>query len=130
MNYFISTVIKGKSFDKVIESVKSELAGEGFGVPSEIDIQKTLKNKINVDFRKYRILGACNPEFAHRALQNERNIGVLLPCSIVVQEHEQGNIEVAAVEPVSSMMAVGNDEVQKVAGEISARLARVIKKIT
>jgi uncharacterized protein (DUF302 family) len=130
MSYFFSTVIKDKSFDEVIDLVKSELGKEGFGVPSEVDMQATFKAKLDVDFRKYRILGACNPAFAKKAIENEKNLGVLLPCSVVVQEHDNGEIEVAAVEPLSSMMAVDNAVVQEVATEINRRLERVIENLS
>jgi len=129
MSYYFSTVLKNKSFDKVIEEVKSELGKEGFGVPSEIDMQATFKQKINVDFRKYKILGACNPAFAHKAVENEKNIGVLLPCSVIVQEHDNGETEVAAVDALASMMSVDNPVVQEVATEIARRLERVIENL-
>lgn len=130
MNYFISTILKGKSFEEVIEKVKTELANEGFGVPSEIDMQDTFKKKINTDFRKYKILGACNPKYAYKAVQSEKNIGVLLPCSVVVQQHENGDVEVAVVEALASMMAVKNNTIKEIATEISHRLERVIENIT
>lgn len=130
MKYYINTVIKDKSFNEVLDLVKTELAKEGFGVPSEIDMQKTFKEKINVNFRKYRILGACNPTYALKAVDNESNIGVLLPCSVVIQEHENGEIEVAAVHPLSSMMAVANNVVQEVATEITHRLEKVIENLS
>jgi uncharacterized protein (DUF302 family) len=129
MSYFFSTVIKDKSFDDVIDLVKTELGKEGFGVPSEVDMQATFKAKLDVDFRKYRILGACNPAFAKKAVESEKNLGVLLPCSLVVQENDNGEVEVAAVEPLSSMMAVDNAVVQEVATEISRRLERVIENL-
>lgn len=129
MSYYFSTVLKNNSFEKAIEKVKSELGKEGFGVPSEIDMQTIFKQKAHIDFRKYRILGACNPVFAHKAVESERNIGVLLPCSVVVQERENGEIEVAAVDPLASMMAVDNPEVQEVATEIYRRLERVIENL-
>lgn len=129
MSYFFSTVLKNKSFEEVIENVKAELGKEGFGIPSEVDMQSTFKMKLGIDFRKYRILGACNPEYARKAVESEKNLGVLLPCSIVVQEHENGEVEVAAVDPLASMMAVSNPVVQEVATEITRRLERVIDKL-
>lgn len=129
MSYFFSTVLKNKSFEKVIENVKTELGKEGFGIPSEVDMQSTFKMKLGIDFRKYRILGACNPEYARKAVESEKNLGVLLPCSIVVQEHENGEVEVAAVDPLASMMAVSNPVVQEVATEITHRLERVIDNL-
>ncbi len=130
MSYFFSTVIKDRDFDEVVNLVKSELGKEGFGVPSEVDMQATFKAKLDVDFRKYRILGACNPGFAKKAIESEKNLGVLLPCSVVVQEHDNGDVEVAAVEPLSSMMAVDNAIVQEVATEINRRLERVIENLS
>ena len=129
MSYFIGTTIKEKSFDEAVETVKTELGKEGFGVPSEINMQQTFKMKLDVDFRKYLILGACNPEFAHRAVQSEKNLGVLLPCNVILQEHENGEIEVAAVDPIASMAAVKNDVVQEIAKEIKSRLERVIQRL-
>jgi len=129
MNYFFSTVLKDKSFEEVIGNVKAELAKEGFGVPSEVDMQKTFKMKLDINFRKYRILGACNPEYALKAVESEKNIGVLLPCSVIVQEHENGDVEVAAVDPLASMMAVTNPTVQEIATEITRRLERVIENL-
>jgi uncharacterized protein (DUF302 family) len=93
-------------------------------------MQATFKAKLDVDFRKYRILGACNPGFAKKAIESEKNLGVLLPCSVVVQEHDNGDVEVAAVEPLSSMMAVDNAIVQEVATEINRRLERVIENLS
>jgi uncharacterized protein (DUF302 family) len=129
MNYYFSTILKNKKFDEVIEQVRSELAKEGFGVLSDIDMQSAFKQKLNVDFRKYRILGACNPPASNKAIGNEKNIGVLLPCSVVVQEHENGEVEVAAVDVLTSMMAVNNPAVQEVATEISGKLEKVIERL-
>ncbi len=129
MSYFNSITIKGKSFEDVIELVKSELSKEGFGVPAEIDMQQTFKMKLDVDFRKYQILGACNPKFAHKAVLSEKNLGVLLPCNVVVQEHNNGEIEVTAVDPLASMMAVKNDTVQEIATEIKKRMEKVIQSL-
>lgn len=89
MSYYFSKIVKGKTFEEAIEMVTVELKKEGFGVLTEIDVQVTLKKKIEVDFRKYVILGACNPHFAHQALLNEDKIGVFLPCNVIVQEHEK-----------------------------------------
>jgi uncharacterized protein (DUF302 family) len=129
MNYFFSTVLKDKIFEEVIEDVKAELTKEGFGIPAEVDMQKTFKMKLDINFRKYRILGACNPEYALKAVESEKNIGVLLPCSVIVQEHENGDVEVAAVDPLASMMAVTNPTVQEVATEITRRLEKVIENL-
>ena len=101
MSYYFNKVLKGKSFDEAIEEVTVELKKEGFGLLTEIDVTQTLKNKIDVDFKKYRILGACNPHFAHKALMSEDKIGVFLPCNVIVEEHENGEVEVSAVDPIA-----------------------------
>lgn len=129
MEYHISTVVKGKSFEETVETVKSKLANEGFGIPSEVNMQQTFKMKLDVDFRKYLILGACNPEYAYKAVQSEKNLGVLLPCNVILQENENNEIEVSAVDPIASMTAVNNDVVQEIAEEIKSRLERVIKSL-
>jgi uncharacterized protein (DUF302 family) len=129
MKYFISTEVKGKSFDETIDAVKNELSKEGFGVPSEMNVNEIFKQKLDIDFRKYRILGACNPQYAYKALQAEKGIGVFLPCNVVVQELENGNMEVAAVEPTASMMAVENDNLKGIAEEIKNRLEKVIQNL-
>lgn len=128
MSYYIATTLE-EPFEAVIERVKAELKQEGFGVLSDIDVEGTLKQKLGVDFRKYRILGACNPPFSHRALQAEDKIGTLLPCNLIVQEKSDGTIEVAAVDPVVSMQGVENKEVQKIAEEIRAILRSVINRL-
>ncbi len=130
MNYFFKTVVKGISFDEAVEKIKAELANEGFGIPSDIDMQDIFKKKINVDYTKYRILGACNPKYAYMAVQNEPEIGVLLPCSVIVRENAAGDIEIAAVNPVVSMMTVGNDNLKGIAVEIQLKLERAVKSIT
>jgi uncharacterized protein (DUF302 family) len=129
MSYYFSTVVKNKSFEEVLESVKSELAKQGFGVVSDLDMQATFKQKLNADFRKYRILGACSPAFARQAIENERNIGVLLPCSVVVQEKENSEVEVAAIDPLTAMIPVENTAVQEVATEIAQRLEKAIENL-
>lgn len=127
MNYY--TVKKvNLPFDEAILKVTEELKNEGFGVLTEIDVQATLKKKLNADFRKYKILGACNPPFALEALQNEEYIGVLLPCNIIVQEKE-GIVEVAAINPVNSMQSVQNPKLEKIASEISLKLSKVINNL-
>ena len=129
MSYYFNKVLKTKSFDEAIELVTAELKKEGFGVLTEIDIKKTLKNKIDVDFKKYTILGACNPHFAYKALQNEDKIGVLLPCNVIGEEHENGDIEVSAVDPISSMGTVKNENLGNLASEVQQKLIRVIKSL-
>jgi uncharacterized protein (DUF302 family) len=117
------------AFEEAVEKVTEELKKEGFGVLTEIDVQATLKKKLDVDFRKYRILGACNPLFAHKALQAENKIGAMLPCNVIVQELDNGKIEIAAVDPVASMLAVQNDKLGGIAGEIRSKLEKVIENV-
>ena len=129
MSYYYNKTVEGKSFNEAIDHVKAELQKEGFGVLTEIDIQGTLKKKIGEDFKKYTILGACNPQFAFKALSNEDKIGVFLPCNVIVEEHENGEIEVSAVDPVSSMVTVENDNLGDIATEIQLKLRRVIDQL-
>jgi len=127
-SYFYAKELKG-SFDETIQTVTEELKKEGFGILTEIDVKETLKKKLDVDFRKYRILGACNPPFAYKALQAEPNVGVMLPCNVVVQEKENGAIEVAAVDPLASMKAIENPELEKIAGEVRDKLKAVVDRL-
>lgn len=126
MSYYFNTVVRGKNFEDTIEQVSTELQKEGFGVLTKIDIKKTLKSKLDVDFKNYIILGACNPHFAYKALQNEDKIGVLLPCNIIVEEHENGDIEVSAVDPIASMGAVENENLGSLASDVQKKLINVI----
>ncbi|MDD3459588.1 MAG: DUF302 domain-containing protein [Weeksellaceae bacterium] len=127
MSYTFSKIIE-LDFDTTVQLVIQELKKEGFGVLSEIDIKKTLNEKLNVDFRKYKILGACNPGFAYRALLSEPEIGSMLPCNVVVQETD-GGVRVSAVDPVASMMAVKNNELGEIAVQVRDKLKRVIENI-
>lgn len=129
MSYYFNKTLTGKKFDQAIEEVTAELKKEGFGVLTEIDVKETLKKKLDVDFKKYKILGACNPEFAHKALQSEDKIGVMLPCNVIVEEHENGDIEVSAVNPVASMGAVENDSLGEIAAEVRDNLKKVIDRL-
>ena len=129
MSYYFNKTLSGKSFDQAIEDVTAELKKEGFGVLTEIDVKETLKKKLDVDFKKYKILGACNPSFAHQALQNEDKIGVMLPCNIIVEEHDNGDIEVSAVDPVASMSTVDNDSLGKIAAQVRDDLKKVINNM-
>ena len=128
MNYYISTIIDSE-FDQAIHLVTESLKEEGFGVISEIDIQQKLKEKLDIDFRKYLILGACSPAKAFQALDQEDKIGTLLPCNVILQEIGKDKIEVAAVDPVASMMAVGNENLSGIANEIKEKLERVVESI-
>ncbi len=129
MTYYFNTTVSG-DFDAIIEQVTQLLQKEGFGILTQIDIKETLKKKLDVDFKKYKILGACNPPFAYKALQSEDKIGTMLPCNIIVQELEPNKIEVAAINPMVSMQAVKNSQLEDVAQEVSGRLEHVIKQLT
>lgn len=125
MQYYFTTQIRNTDFDAALEKVTTALKEEGFGVLTEIDVQQTLKKKLDEDFRPYKILGACNPPFAHKALEAEDKIGTMLPCNVIVQEKD-GVIEVAAVDPVASMQSVANNELEGIATEIQKKLKTVI----
>jgi uncharacterized protein (DUF302 family) len=127
MSYHFTTVVD-LGFDEAIERVTEELKNEGFGILTEIDVRATLKKKLDVDFRNYRILGACNPPAAYRALQAEPMIGTMLPCNVIVQERD-GHVEISAVDPVASMAAIHNDALGEVATEVREKLRRVIERI-
>ena len=129
MNYYFNKVLKNQKFDAVVEKVIQELKSHGFGVLTEIDVKATLKKKVDVDFRNYRILGACNPTFAHKALMAESHIGVFLPCNVIVQENDNGDIEVSAVDPMASMMSVENDSLAPIAGEVQSMMKKVIDEL-
>jgi uncharacterized protein (DUF302 family) len=128
MSYAISRKTGGE-FDAVIGRVKEALKSEGFGVLSEIDVEGVLKTKIGKDFRPYRILGACNPNFAFEALDLEPNVGVMLPCNVVVQRHANGEVEVSSIDPATTMQAVGNPRLTAVADQVRAALERVIEAV-
>lgn len=128
MSYYFTRTLD-MAFDDAIAKVTEELKKEGFGVLTEIDVRATLKKKLDVDFRPYRILGACNPPFAYQALLTEDKIGTMLPCNLIVQEHADGVVEVSAVDPVASMSAVQSEGLAAVAGEVQARLERVIHNL-
>jgi len=128
MSYYFSKTVE-MSFDEAVGRVTEELKKEGFGILTDIDVKETLKKKLNVDFRKYRILGACNPPFAYKALQAEDRIGLMLPCNVVVQEAPGRKIEVAAIDPVASMQAIENPRLREVAEQVRDRLKRVINNL-
>ncbi|MDP3432217.1 MAG: DUF302 domain-containing protein [Bacteroidota bacterium] len=128
MKYYISKKIDA-TFEQALDEVKESLGIEGFGVLSEINIHEKLKEKLDVDFRRYTILGACNPAYAYKALQKEDKIGTMLPCNIVVQELGKNEIEVSAIDPIASMMAIENPKLAKIAGEIKVKLERVIASL-
>jgi len=126
MSYYFSTIVDD-SFDDAIVRVTENLAAAGFGVLTTIDISATLKKKIDVDFPRYTILGACNPGYAHKALLAEDKIGLMLPCNVIVQETSDGKVEVSAVDPMASMMAVKNESLGGVASDVQGMLKNVIE---
>lgn len=128
MSYFFSKTVN-YSFNEAIEKITEELKKEGFGILTEIDVKETFKKKLDVNFRNYKILGACNPHFAYEAIQSEPNIGAMLPCNVIVQELDNGKVEVSAVDPVSSMMAVKNDSLGKIATQVREKLRKVIANL-
>lgn len=128
MSYAITRKTHG-DFDAVIGRVKEALKSEGFGVLTEIDVAATLKTKVGKDFRPYRILGACNPNLAFQALKEEANIGVMLPCNVIVQRTDSGEVEVSSIDPATAMQAVGNPRLSAVAGQVRAALERVIAAV-
>lgn len=127
MKYYFTKVLN-LSFEEGVQHVTEELKKEGFGILTQIDVKETLKKKLNVDFRRYLILGACNPPFAHQALEAEDKIGTMLPCNIIVQETLQGT-EISAIDPVASMAAVENKNLAEIAQVIQAKLKRVIETL-
>lgn len=128
MKYYIETTLD-TDFETAVKKVKEALENEGFGVLSEIDLHEKLKEKLDVEFKKYKILGACNPRKAFEVLQTENNIGLMLPCNVVVQESQVGKIDVAAIDPIASMMAVDNKNVEPIAREIKEMLTRAIRSL-
>ena len=125
--YFAKTV--SLPFDQAIAKVTDALKARGFGVLTTIDVKETMKKKIDVDFRPYTILGACNPPFAHKALQAEDKIGTMLPCNVIVQEIRPGSVEVAAIDPVASMQAVKNPRLGEIASEVRSLLKEVVESL-
>ncbi|MGB5724241.1 MAG: DUF302 domain-containing protein [Parasphingorhabdus sp.] len=128
MSYYMAATLK-TSFDQAIERTEAALKTEGFGVLTRVDVQETLKSKIDVDFRPYTILGACNPTLAHEALQLEDKVGTMLPCNLVVQQKGDGKVEVAAINPVASMQAIENPQLKKAAAAVRDKLSRVIDSL-
>ena len=127
MYYFSKTL--NTTFENALDLVIEALKTEGFGVLTQINIKDTLKKKIDVDFRKYVILGACNPQFAHQALESNSKIGVLLPCNVILQELPNGEVEVAAVDPITSMSSVQNEKLGTIAQQVQQKLKNVIKQL-
>ncbi len=125
--YFAKTV--DTNFEETLIKVEEELKKESFGVLTEIDVKATLKKKLDVDFRKYKILGACSPPFAHKALIAEDKVGVLLPCNVIVQELDDSKVEVAIVNPIDSMQSVKSEKLEEIASEVTEKLKRVLENI-
>ena len=128
MSYYFSKILQ-ISFDAAVAKAVEELKKEGFGILTEIDVKETLKKKLNVDFRKYKILGACNPPFAYQALQSEDKVGLMLPCNVIVQETADGKTEVSAIDPIASMQAIDNPKLRTVAEQVQAKLRKVINNL-
>jgi len=125
MSYYLSRTVRA-GFDEVVQRVTAALKEEGFGVLTDIDIQATLKAKLGANMLPYRILGACNPSFAHQALQVEDKLGVLLPCNVIVRDAGGGQVEIAAIDPVASMERAGNPKLVSIADEVRVRLGRAV----
>ncbi len=128
MSYHSSKTVS-LTYEDAINKVTEELKKEGFGILTEIDVKETLKKKLDVDFRKYKILGACNPPLAYKALSTEENIGVMLPCNVIVQETKGGTVRVSAINPMVAMQTVGNESLSSIAEEVSGKLKRVIDNL-
>ncbi len=129
MKGYAFTRILSTSYEDAISKVREALKEEGFGVLTEIDVKETLKKKLGVDFRKYVILGACNPPYAHRTLQTDLDVGLLLPCNVIVYETDDQKAYVSAINPVSALQVIKNRELRKIAEEVSERLKRVVDKV-
>jgi uncharacterized protein (DUF302 family) len=128
MSYYFAKALN-ITFEEAIKKVREELQREGFGILTEIDVKEILKKKLDVDFQKYHILGACNPPFAFQALQAESKIGLMLPCNVIVREVQEGEIEVAAIDPKASMQAVENPNLEGIAENVQVKLQRVIESV-
>jgi uncharacterized protein (DUF302 family) len=128
MKYYLSNALRG-DFPAIVERVIESLKTEGFGVLTDIDVKATMKKKLDLDFREYRILGACNPPLAHQALTADDKIGTMLPCNVIVQDLGGGQIEVAAIDPAISMQHVGNPALNTIAESVTGKLKRVIAAI-
>jgi len=128
LKYHFSRIIEA-SFDEALSRARQALQSEGFGVLTEIDVKETLKKKLGVDFRNYRVLGACNPPFAYQALQLEDKVGTMLPCNVILQERGEGKVEVSAVDPVASMQAIDNPALREVAEQVGVKLLKVIESL-
>jgi len=129
MDYYHAREFSDRSYEEMLEAVPAALKKEGFGVLTEIDVAAVMKKKLDKDLRPYKILGACNPEFAFQALSKENKIGTMLPCNVVVQQLESGNVEVAVVDPMGSMQAVQNEGLAEIASEVQEKLKKVLEDL-
>ncbi len=129
MTYYMAATLQ-TDFDDAINRTEAALKREGFGVLTRVDVQQTLKDKIDVDFRPYTILGACNPTLAFEALQLEDKVGTMLPCNVVVQQKGDGKVEVAAINPTASMQAIDNPQLKQAAETVREKLSRAIDSLT
>jgi uncharacterized protein (DUF302 family) len=128
MTYDISKIVS-MSFKDTVDRITSELQKEGFGIITEIDLKSKFSEKLGKDFRNYKILGACNPKLAFEAIQKESHIGVMLPCNVLVQEHESGEVEVSAINPMQSIGVAGNPELTSLAEDVTNKLKSALEKI-
>ena len=128
MTYYFSKTIRS-GFDEAVSKITQALKEEGFGILTEIDVKSTLKKKLDVDFRKYRILGACNPPFAYKALQAEDKVGTMLPCNVIVQETADGEVEIAAIDPIASMTAIDNPGLREIAETTAQKLKIIVENV-
>ncbi|ABQ32242.1 MULTISPECIES: DUF302 domain-containing protein [Acidiphilium] len=128
MSYHLSKMV-GLGFDAAVDATIAALQAEGFGVLTDIDVAATMQKKLGVAFRPYRILGACNPRMAHEALKLEDKVGTMLPCNVVVQQHDDGSVEVSAIDPVTSMQGIDNPELARLAGTVRDMLRSVVNRI-
>ncbi|MCP5386039.1 MAG: DUF302 domain-containing protein [Novosphingobium sp.] len=126
MSYYCAKTLE-TDFESAVRRATEALKQEGFGIITQIDVRETFKNKIGVDFRDYRILGACNPQLAHEALQIEDKVGTMLPCNVVVQDLGSGKVEIAAIDPVASMMAIDNPQLTRAAEQVREKLRRAVE---
>ncbi len=129
MSYYFTKTIENTDFESAVQKITDGLKEEGFGVISTIDFQATLKEKLNIDFRKYMVLQACNPPYAYKSLQAEDKIGTLLPCNVVVQEIADGTFEISSINPKAAMASVENKTMKDIASEISEKLERAVSKL-
>ena len=127
MSYYLTTTVKG-TFDEIFEKVSEALKTEGFGVVTDFDVSKAFKNKLGIDYKPYRILGACNPPIAKRTLELDDKIGVMLPCNVILQQQDDG-IEVSAINPASAVGVVNNQKISIIAAEIHTKLKNVIDSL-